>query len=153
MNALLKNICQEVFGWDALQNQTKYLEQTIQPSHTSAAKYTDALEYISKVIPWFSPSTQEYSMDELNKQVVLVNLWVVTKFEYIKNGGDTLLTMEEIKKMVQKAKQAATYEIEMREKASKIKESGNGDKGKKNKQSKDGKRNRKHQYNNKLNPC
>ena len=118
----------------------------------SAAKYIDALEYI-KMIPWFGPSTREYSIDELNGWVISVNCRVATNIKYIKNGGDTLSTTEEIKEMVQKAKQAAIYEIEIRQKVSKIKENGNWGECKKNKQSKDGKRNRKHQNNNKPNPC
>ena len=48
--------------------------------------------------------------------------------------------MEEIKKMMQKPKPSATFEIIRRQKGSKNKENSNGDKGKKNKQSKDGKK-------------
>ena len=60
----------------------------------------NALKNNNKMIPWFNSSTQEHSIEELNEQVILVNLWVVT-FKYIKNRGDILSTMEVIKEMVQ----------------------------------------------------
>ena len=98
----------------ALKTYAKKFLAIIQQSNMPAAKYIDALEYINQMIPWFGPNAREYSVEELNERVISVNLRVAKNIEYVKNGGDTLSTMDEIKEMVRKAERSATYKIEMR---------------------------------------